>query len=294
MNSADTQSETFQQYRKLLFSIAYRMLGSASDAEDVVQEAFVRWLEADQAAVQSPRAYLTTIAVRLCIDQARSARARHEVYVGPWLPEPLPTGSQPDLTATAVLNESLSFAFLILLERLGPGERAVFLLREVFGYDYNEIAPIVGKSAANCRQILHRAQQRLKEQQTRFTVSREQQERVTHQFLRASTGGDVQGLLALLADDATFVGDGGGHVRTALRPVQGADKVVRGMLGALRWAPSGMDARIEEINGQPAIVGYDDGQPYGVLLLDLEGERVRHLYAVLNPDKLHWLAPPAR
>ena len=154
---------TFDQYRGLLFSIAYRMLSSATDAEDIVQEAFIRWMEAGAADVQSPRAYLCSIVVRLCIDQLRSARVQREVYVGPWLPEPVSTTQHPELAQTAIQAESLSFAFLIMLENLKPLERAVFLLREVFEYDYEEIAAIVGKSAANCRQVLHRAHERLGE-----------------------------------------------------------------------------------------------------------------------------------
>jgi RNA polymerase sigma-70 factor (ECF subfamily) len=286
-------TQIFNQYRRLLFAIAYRMLGSATDAEDMVQEAFVRWLQADEPAVQSPRAYLSTIVVRLCIDHLRLARTQREVYVGPWLPEPLPTGPPPELAGTALLAESLSFAFLIMLENLRPLERAVFLLHEVFDYTYDEIAPVVGKSVANCRQILHRAHEHLGRRQPRFDVSREQQERLTTQFLRASVNGDMQGLLALLADDIVFTGDGGGKTATALRPVRGPDKVARGMLGGLRRMPPGTIPRIEEINGQPAIVGYTEGQPYGVILLDTDGERIHHIYTVLNPDKLRWLVPPS-
>lgn len=183
-----------------------------------------------------------------------------------------------------------SIAFLVMLENLGPLERAVFLLREVFDYDYAEIAAIVGKSEANCRQILHRAHQHLGQHHPRFDVSREQQERITYQFLRASINGDMQGLLSLLADDIVFTGDGGGKAQAGLRPVHGADKVARGMLGGLsKWLPPGVQPRVEEVNGQPAIVGYLDDRPYGVVILDIAGERVRGVYIVLNPDKLHWL-----
>jgi RNA polymerase sigma-70 factor (ECF subfamily) len=270
------------------------MLGSATDAEDIVQEAFVRWLQTHDEAVQSPRAYLSTIVVRLCLDQLRSARVQRERYIGPWLPEPLATGSRPDLTETALLAESLSFAFLVMLESLEPLERAVFLLREVFDYGYGEIAAIVGKSEANCRQILHRARQHLGQRRRRMPVSHEQQERITTQFLRASTSGDMQGLLSLLTEDIVFTGDGGGQAQTARKPVQGPDKVGRGMLGAMRWAPDNMQIEIREVNGQPAIVGYAGGRPYGVILLEFAGDRVQHIYTILNPDKLHWLGlPPA-
>lgn len=288
MNTPETTSHLFVQYRALLFSIAYRLLGSATDAEDIVQEAFIRWMQNDAHEARSPKAYLSTIVVRLCIDQLRSARERREVYVGPWLPEPIATGQRQELVDIPVLAESLSFAFLVLLENLAPLERVVFVLREVFDYDYAEIAAMVEKSEANCRQIFHRAQQRLEERRSRFAVSREQQQRVTQQFLSASTGGNMQGLLNLLTEEAVFTGDGGGRVRIGHR-VRGPNKVARGTLAGLRPLLSVMQARIEEINGQPAIVGYLDGRPYGVVLLDLEGERIRNIYAVLNPDKLRWV-----
>jgi RNA polymerase sigma-70 factor, ECF subfamily len=231
--------------------------------------------------------------VRLCIDQLRSARTQHEIYVGSWLPEPIPTSQRSELAETAILAESLSFAFLVMLENLGPLERAVFLLREVFDYDYAEIATIVGKSAANCRQVLHRAHQHLGQRRPRFDVSHEQQERITNQFLRASTSGDMHGLLNLLTDDIVFIGDGGGKARAGLKPIHGPDKVARGTLGGLRWIPPGTQARIEEVNGQLAIVGYLDGHPYGVMMFDIEGERIRRIYTVLNPDKLRWLGKPS-
>ncbi len=287
MNVSEQSAQAFEQYRGLLFAIAYRMLGSASDAEDIVQEAFVRWLQADDEKVQSPKAYLSTIVVRLCINQA--ARAQREVYVGSWLPEPILTSQRPEMVETAILGETLSFAFLVLLEQLGPLERAVFLLREVFEYEYHEIAEIVNKTEANCRQIFRRARQHLDQHHPRFDVSREQQARLTEQFLRASSSGDMQGLLDLLTDDIVFIGDGGGKAPVARKPVRGRDKVARGTMGALRFFAQ-MQARLEEVNGQPAIVGYLNGQPCGVLFCEIEGERIRRIYAVANPDKLRWLS----
>lgn len=287
MKTTEETTQTFNQYRTLLFSIAYRMLSSATDAEDIVQEAFLRWLEANEKEVQSPRAYLTTIVVRLCIDQARSARAQREVYVGPWLPEPLPTGQEPGETVT--LAESLSFAFLVMLENLNPLERAVFLLREIFEYDYNEIAPIVGKSEANCRQVLHRARQHLGQRRPRFDVSHGEQERITHQFMQAAADGDMKGLLNLLADDIVFTADGGGKARAGLMPIHGPDRVARGMLGTLAKSPAGIQGRVEEVNGQLAIVGYLNGHAYGTLHFEIVGDRIQHIYSVVNPDKLHWL-----
>jgi RNA polymerase sigma-70 factor, ECF subfamily len=284
--SEDT-TQTFQQYRVLLFSIAYRMLGSATDAEDIVQEAFVRWLQARDEEVQSPKAYLSTVVVRLCIDQLRSARAQREVYVGSWLPEPILMNQHRELVETPILAESLSFAFLVMLESLGPLERAVFLLREVFDYDYGEIGAIVGRSEANCRQVLHRAHQHLEHRRTRFDVSSEQQERITDQFMRASVSGDMQGLLNLLTDDIVLTADGGGKVRAALRPIYGPDKVARGLFGILRKAPQDLQVRIEEVNGQLAFTAYQDGQLVDILILELDGERVQRIYLVANPDKLH-------
>ena len=196
------------------------------------------------------------------------------------------------MVETAILSETLSFAFLLLLQRLGPLERAVFLLREVFEYDYAEIAKIVGKSEANCRQILHRAHQHLDQRRPRFDVSRQQQTRMTEQFLHASTSGDMQGLLSLLTDDIVFIGDGGGKMPVALKPVHGPNKVARGTTGGLRFF-AGIQTCIEEVNGQPAVIGYLDGHPCGVLMCEIEGERICQIYAVVNPEKLHWLGEQA-
>jgi RNA polymerase sigma-70 factor (ECF subfamily) len=291
MNTPEDTAHVFQHYRLLLFSIAYRMLGSATDAEDIIQDAFVRWLQADGSNVQSPKAYLSTIVVRLCLDQLRSARAQREVYVGPWLPEPIATGQRPELSETVAQAESLSLAFLLLLEKLNPLERAIFLLREVFEYEYSEIAAIVEKSEANCRQIFHRAQQHLEKGRTRFSASREQQERITSRFLQASTSGDMQGLLSLLSNDIISMGDSGGKtaLKAGLMPVYGPDKVSRGYLGALRSLPAGVVTQVTEVNGQPALVGYINEKPVGAILLQIEGEQISHLYYVVNPEKLNWL-----
>lgn len=288
MNIVKQSAQAFDEYRGLLFGIAYRMLGGATDAEDIVQEAFVRWLQAGDEEVQSPRAYLSKIVVRLCINQAESARARREVYVGSWLPEPILTSQHPEMTESAMLGETLSIAFLVLLEQLGPLERAVFLLREAFEYDYPDIAEIVGKSESNCRQILRRARQHLDQHRSRFSASREQQAQLTEQFLRASSNGDMQGLLNLLTDDIIFIGDGGGKAPIARKPVHGPDNVARGTTGGMRFF-AGMQTRLEEVNGQPALVGYLNGQPGGVLVCEIEGRRIRRIYAIVNPDKLHKL-----
>ena len=288
MAGRDATGRVFEEQRSSLFSLAYRLLGSVSDAEDVVQEAFLRWNQDPTRDIRSPRAYLATIVVRLCLDQLRSARAKREVYVGPWLPEPLVTTGRTDLTDGVVLRESLSFAFLLMLENLSPLERAVFVLREVFDYDYPEIAQTVDKSEANCRQVFHRARQHLAERQARFAASYEQTEQITQQFLRATTTGDVQGLLRLLAEDVVSIGDGGGKAAAALQPVRSRERVTRGLVGNLRKAPPDR-IWMEEVNGQPAIVATRAGQPYGVLLLEVQAGQVQRLYSVANPDKLRGL-----
>src|SRR5262245_35312958 len=288
---ADDRAVTiFEEQRGHLFSIAYRLLGTVGDAEDAVQDAYLRWAAADEDEIRSPRAFLSTVVVRLCTDRLRSAQARHETYVGPWLPEPLATGDRPDLTETVMLRESLSLAFLHLLESLAPPERAVFVLREVFDYDYAEIAQMVGKSAANCRQLFHRARQRLAEHQARFRTSPEQRRQVTEQFMRAASSGDVQTLLDVLAEDVVFVGDGGGKGPGAgVGPARGRDNVARGLVRSLMTFPPER-VWLEEVNGGPAVVATRDGRLYGLVELDIRDGLVAALYAVVNPDKLRRLA----
>jgi RNA polymerase sigma-70 factor, ECF subfamily len=279
-------SEVFDRHRALLFSIAYRILGSVMDAEDIVQEAFVRWQRASGTEVRSPRAYLSSVVTRLCIDQLRSARVQREQYVGPWLPEPLPTEPAPD-----AVDESLSMAFLVLLESLTPTERAVFLLREVFDYDYGEISRLVGKSEANCRQIARRARQSVAARRPRFERSVEQEERLVERFLEACASGDMEGLVSLLSDDITLWSDGGGRVRAALNPIYGSDRVGRFLLGILREVPPDFVTRQGQINGQPGIVGYAGGHPMGVLTLDILDGRIRAIRIVVNPEKLRAVQP---
>lgn len=280
--------QAFEEHRRYLFAIAYRLLGGVGDAEDAVQEAYLRWAQAGPE-VRDLRAYLATVVVRLCMDELRSARAQREVYVGPWLPEPLDTSSRPDLVETVMLRESLSLAFLYLLESLAPLERAVFVLREVFDYDYSEIAGMVEKSEANCRQLFHRARQRLAERQARFQSSDEQRQAVTEQFIRATSSGDVQGLLDVLAEDVVFVGDSGGKVPGAgIMPVRSRDRVARGFMGNLLKFPPDR-VWVQEINGRPALLATRGGALYAVLELEIANGRVEGLYAVLNPDKLRTL-----
>ena len=278
----------FVQYRGLLLSIAYRMLGSVTDAEDMVQETFVRWQQAQGTEIQSPRAFLVTVISRLCINHLQSARVRREEYVGQWLPEPLLTGPDGDPLGKIIeIDESLSLAFLVLLERLTPVERAVFLLREVFDYDYAEIAPILGQSEANCRQISRRAQRSVAARRPRFESSPEQEERLMGSFLDACMHGDMEGLLALLSEDVTLWSDGGGKARAALNPIRGADKVARFFSGVLRKAPPGFFIRRARINGHLGFVGYfEDGSPQSVTTFDAAEGSIRAIRLVVNPEKL--------
>jgi RNA polymerase sigma-70 factor, ECF subfamily len=285
--------EAFDENRGRLFSIAYRMLGSVADAEDLVQEAFLRWQQTDQAEVRSPRAYLSTVITRPCLNHLKSARAHREEYVGPWLPEPLLTGQAPDPGGDGRLAESLSIAFLVLLESLSPVERSVFLLHEVFDYDYAEIAHILGKSEANCRQMLRRAREQVAARRPRFDPSPEQRERLAEQFLKTSVEGDLPGLLALLAEDVALWADGGGKTAAALRPIRGADRVVRFITGALRkFVPADRVSRRIEINGQPGIISYVGRRPISAVILDPVGGRIQTIYIVSNPEKLARLPTP--
>ena len=286
MMDLDPVTAEFEAHRAYLFSIAYRLLGTVSDAEDMVQETYLRWRQAPDEHIRSTRAYLATIVVRLCMDQLRSARAKREVYVGPWLPEPLVTSDRADLTDSVIMRESLSFAFLLMLEKLSPLERAVFLLREVFDFDYSEIAQIVEKSEANCRQVFHRARQRMHEDEVRFEAHAEEVRALAQQFMQAASSGDLDGIIRLLAEDVTHTPDGGGKAAVGgLRTIHSPDRVARGTLGSLMKMPPD-EAWIEEINGQPAIVATRGGQPYAVLVLETRNGQIHRLYTVVNPDKL--------
>lgn len=281
--------DAFNHHRRLLFGIAYRMLGSVTDAEDMVQETFLRWQQTPQTRVQSPKSYLATTITRLCIDYLRSARVRREQYVGPWLPEPLLTQQTDDPAEQVELADSLSMAFLVMLERLSPIERAVFLLREVFEYDYPEIAQIVGKSAENCRQILRRSRQHLATERPRFPVSPQHQEQITAQFLDASTQGSLQGLLTLLAPDVTFYSDGGGRVAAALKPLHGSMKVARFLLAIQRkWLPAA-SADLIEINGQPGIMLRAESDIHSVMTFEIVDGYIQTIYSIRNPEKLKQL-----
>lgn len=276
----------FEEHRAHLFAVAYRMLGSAAEAEDVVQEAYLRWERPDGGGAadgaRSPRALLTTITTRLAIDRLRSAQHRRETYVGPWLPEPIVTSDDP--YATVELADSLTFAFLVMLDRLNPVERAVFILREVFAYDYDEIASMVDRSEANCRQILSRARKHLSPSER--PEARPLQPGVIERFVTALGMGDVDTILGMLSDDAVLVSDGGPDHRAARRPVMGASRVARFLANVSARMPESYALRMLSANAEPTLLVEVDGAPYLTLTISADGDQVRAVYVVLNPDKL--------
>ena len=303
MNSANPGVSTnaralaaFEEHRSLLFSVAYRMLGSRADAEDMLQETFLRWQLASDEAIRDPRAFLVTVITRLCINQLQSARVKREQYFGQWLPEPLFTQSAEEPAAISGIDGSLSMAFLMLLERLTPVERAVFLLREVFDYEYAEVAAMLGRNEANCRQILKRAKQHVTQGRPRFDASPAEHQKLLQQFLEATGRGDVQGLLALLSKDIVLYTDGGGKATAVPNPIYGADRVARFFFSApQKFMPRDVIRRSAEINGLPGIAVYHQGRVFSVLSLDVAQGRIRNIYIVRNPDKLERLPcpPPA-
>jgi RNA polymerase sigma-70 factor, ECF subfamily len=283
----EAELQQFEQHRPVLFAIAYRMLGSVADAEDIVQDTYLFWQKADRNTVPNPGGWLSTVVTRLSINQLKSARSRREEYVGPWLPEPLVCPPHASPEENAKLAESLSIAFLVVLERLSPTERAVLLLREVFGYEFREIAPIVEKSETNCRQILGRARRRLCQERPHFYNTGEQSEAVLQKFLHSITTGDVAGLLSVLAPGVTATTDGGGKARAVLRPIVGADRVVRFVLGALKkFVPQQREYRDATINGQPGVIGYDSSCAVQVLTFAISGGHIEAIYIINNPEKL--------
>lgn len=288
------QSDTFHTYRAYLFAIAYRMVGSVMDAEDMVQETYLRWQSIDVDDVQSPKSFLAAIITRLCIDYLRSARVKRESYVGTWLPEPYLMENAKTGENMAALSDSLSMAFLVLLESLAPTERAAFLLREVFDYDYAEIADIIETSPANCRQMVSRARKRLHNGRPRFQANPQEQQQMMTQFLQACLDGDMSGLLALLAEDVVEYSDGGGVVSSAIYPLHGPDKVARFFIGLTKKAPPGTETRFGLANNHPAILVYVEGQVVTVVLLDIVNGRIQNIYAINNPDKLRHLRPLAK
>ena len=293
--TARTDAEVFEAHRDLMFAVAYRMLGSIADAEDAVQDAWLRWSAEPRADVANPRAYLSRVIANTSLNRLRTARARREAYVGPWLPEPLLTEAGPDATERAEMAESVSLAMLVVLESLTPDERAVFVLREVFGFSYAEIGAALGRSGAAVRQLAHRAREHVQARRPRFDVDWDQQRAVTERFLAAAAGGDLAGLMTVLAPDVTLLTDGGGKARAALRPITGADKVARFAI-AISSRPymgveiADMSMANAEINGTPGRLITVDGRPIAALTLVVSGGCVTAIQLLSNPDKLAALA----
>jgi RNA polymerase sigma-70 factor (ECF subfamily) len=290
------QTYPFEEYRSLLFAMAYQMLGSPMEAEDIVQEAYLRYRATPPEEIRGLKSFLTTIVHHLCLDHLKSARTRRETYIGPWLPEPIITGdgaSFPSPLRQITEWESLSMAFLVLLESLSPLERAVFLLREVFDYEYAEIAQITERSEAACRQLFSRAKKHIKDNRPRFPASPEAHAKMVGRFMESWIAADVDGLMTLLAEDVTVWSDSGGKVSgAARRPVQGRDKVARGIIGLLSRVPEGTTIEVIEANGLPALLTRVKGQIVSVTTLEVEGNFIRAIRNIANPDKLAHLNPP--
>ncbi|MGI5373751.1 RNA polymerase sigma-70 factor [Streptomyces sp. CA-251387] len=291
--TTETETDVFEEHRPVLLGVAYRMLGRVADAEDVVQEAWLRWSGADRSEVREPHAYLVRITTRLAIDRLREVKARGETYVGPWLPEPYVTDfgdSVPDTAERAVLADSVSLAVLVVLESLSPLERAVFVLREAFGYPYAEIAAMLDRGEAAVRQLAGRARKHVDERRPRYEVDPTQRRDLTERFLAAAAEGDLEGLMSLLAPDVRLVGDSGGKAKAPVRILETADKVGRFVIGAARKGVGDVSFRFLEINGGPALLVLSGDKPDSVFQLDVLDGRIQSVYIIRNPDKLRSLA----
>ncbi|MCX4668893.1 RNA polymerase sigma factor SigJ [Streptomyces sp. NBC_01381] len=294
--ATDTATSDFEEHRPVLMGVAYRMLGRVADAEDVVQDAWLRWSTADHAQVREPRAYLVRVTTRLAIDRLRHVQSRRESYVGPWLPEPLVTDfgpTVPDTAERAVLADSVSLAVLVVLESLSPLERAVFVLREAFGFPFSEIAVTLDRGESAVRQLAARARKHVDEKRPRYEVDPDERRDLTERFLAAAAEGDLDGLMSLLAPDVRLVGDSGGKAKAPLRIIETADKVGRFLVGATRKglaADAEVEFRFVELNGAGAVLGLVDGKPDVVFQLDVTEGQIKDLYIIRNPDKLAGLA----
>jgi RNA polymerase sigma-70 factor (ECF subfamily) len=287
------RTDLFNRHRRRLYGIAYRMLGSRADAEDMVQEAYLRWHAADIERLQSPEAWLVTAVTRLSIDRLRAVRTEREAYVGPWLPEPIVEEAAPPADAQSELASDLSVAFLAVLERLAPEERAAFLLHDVFDSAYTDIARILGKNEASCRQIVHRARERVRRDRPRFKVSDTARRRLLEQFVQALSADNEAALLSIFATDTAWTSDGGGKAKAARKVVRGADHVSRFSRAIWQRYLRHMTLRLVTINGESGIVGFHQGRVAWVLTIDTDGLRILGSFVVLNPDKLAGIPPDA-
>ncbi|MEZ4862158.1 MAG: RNA polymerase sigma-70 factor [Caldilineaceae bacterium] len=286
----DNRLQIFEAHRPLLFSIAYRMLGSVMEAEDAVQEGYLRYMATEATTIKAPKAFLCTVVTRLCLDQLKSARVRREHYVGPWLPEPLATEAAPD--ELLARHESIATAFLVLLESLSPVERAVFLLREVFDYSYRDIAAMVEKSEANCRQLYSRAKQHLRAHAPKPMTPPPEHRQVVEQFIAALGQGDAARLTALLAEDAVLISDGGGKVAAATRPLAGRATILRFLLGIRGKQPPGVTVEVREFNSAQAMVVRIDGKLSSIFQFHVVAGQIHAFHIIRNPEKLRHLTAP--
>jgi RNA polymerase sigma-70 factor, ECF subfamily len=290
MIATGEHAERFTLLRPLLFTIAYEILGSATESDDVLQDSYLRWADVDLSTVHDTKSYLAQLVTRQALNALRAGARRREEYVGPWLPEPLLLDSQ-DASTDVVLAESVSMAMLVLLETLSADERAVFVLREVFGFDYAEIADAVGKPAPTVRQVAHRAREHVRARRKRFdNVDPQRNAALTAQFLATAASGDVDALMTMLAPDATWMADSGGKVSAARRPIVGADKVARAIAGLLRKAQEGLRVEMVNCNNAPAVLLYFRGQLEGVITVEVVDDLITNFYVMRNPDKLAALA----
>ncbi|WP_069762303.1 RNA polymerase sigma-70 factor [Streptomyces sp. LUP47B] len=290
--ATDTETDIFEEHRPVLMGVAYRMLGRVADAEDVVQEAWLRWSAADRSEVREPRAYLVRVTTRLAIDRLRQVKARGETYVGPWLPEPYATDfgdTVPDTAEQAVLADSVSLAVLVVMESLSPLERAVFVLREAFGYPYADIAAMLDRGEPAVRQLAGRARRHVEERRPRYEVDPVRRRDLTERFLAAAGGGDLEGLMSLLAPDVRLVGDSGGKSKAPLRVLESADHVGRFLVGVAQRGVPDITWRFLELNGGPAVLVLSGGKPDSVFQLDILDGRIQSVYVIRNPDKLRAL-----
>lgn len=291
--TTDTATDVFEEHRPVLLGVAYRMLGRLADAEDVVQEAWLRWSGADRSVVREPRGYLVRVTTRLAVDRLRQVKSRGETYVGPWLPEPYVTDfgdAVPDTAERAVLADSVSLAVLVVLESLSPLERAVFVLREAFGYPYAEIAAMLERGEAAVRQLAGRARKHVDERRPRYDVDPAQRRDLTERFLAAAAEGDLAGLLATLAPDVRLVGDSGGRSKAPLRVLEGADKVGRFLFAVAQQGIPDATFHFLELNGGPALLVRSGGKPDSVIQVDVAEDRIQAVYIIRNPDKMASLA----
>ncbi|RZB20079.1 RNA polymerase sigma-70 factor [Streptomyces sp. F001] len=291
--TTDTATEVFEEHRAVLLGVAYRMLGRVADAEDVVQEAWLRWSGADRSEVRVPRAFLVRVTTRLAVDRLRQIKARNEAYIGPWLPEPYVAefgGAVPDAAERAMLADSVSLAVLVVLESLSPLERAVFVLREAFGYPYADIAAMLDRAEPAVRQLAGRARKHVDERRPRYDVDPVQRRDLTERFLAAAADGDLEGLMSLLAPDVRLVGDSGGKAKAPLRVLQSADNVGRFLVGVARKGVAAASFRFLELNGGPAVLVLSGDEPDSVFQLDVLDGRIHSVYVIRNPDKLRRLA----